>query len=84
MTEINWLKISGMFRSCLYNKENPECPFNEYRKMDQIQQMQTISTISEKTGVQLLSKCNACKSSCTAIPAKVFEIENSNNFKVVG
>ena len=84
MTEINWLKLSGLFHECLYNSENPQCPFNDYRKMDQIQQMQIISTISERKGLEMINLCNSCKHNCTLIPAKVFEIQNSNNFRIVG
>lgn len=84
MTDVNWLKLSGMFRKCLYNSESSECPFNAYRNLDHIQQMQIISTLSETDGAEMLAKCKSCRKSCSVIPAKVVEIQNSNNFKIVG
>lgn len=57
MTELKWLNFSGLMRSCLYNCTQRECPFNKFRKMDFIQQIQSLDKISESKGNQLLADC---------------------------
>jgi|GEM_PF-6242169 len=57
MTEIKWLNFSGLMRRCIYDCQHEACPFNEFRKMDQIQQFLSLEQMSEKQGEQLLSHC---------------------------
>lgn len=84
MKESNWLKLSGLMRRCLYNSENPECPFTDYRKEDYFQQSQILDKLSEQHCEQLLVDCGSCRHTCKLVQSKVVAINNSRNFKIVG
>ena len=84
MTELKWLKISGLMQQCVYNRENTNCPFNDYRKMDHIEQYQSLEKIGNSVGQQLLSDCNSCRMQCKQKVNKDLVINNRSHFRIVG
>ncbi len=84
MTELNWLKLSGLMRNCIYNSENPQCPFTNYRQQDYFQQSQTLDQLSDKHGEQMLIACGSCRQHCKLVQNKVVAINNSRNFRIYG
>ncbi len=83
MTEINWLKLSGLMHHCIYNSENPQCPFKEYRTQDFFQQYQTLNQLSDTAGHQMLKACGLCRHQCKAQKIKVVPIVNARHFRLV-
>ena len=83
MTELNWLKFSGLMHQCMYNRESPSCPFNDFRKQDNFQQLQSLTKIGNSLGMQMLSACNACKKHNKPIQNKDLIISNSKHFRIV-
>ncbi len=83
MTEFNWLKLSGLMHHCIYNSENPQCPFTDIRKLDYFQVYQTLDKISDIAGQQLLKSCNSCRHQCKTVEVKVIPIENNRNFRLM-
>lgn len=83
MTELNWLKLSGLMHRCIYNNENPQCPFIDFRNQDYFQLSQIIHKLSTSEGQKMLSDCGTCRTNCKAIEAKVIPINNTRNFKIV-
>ncbi len=71
MTEINWLKLSVLMHQCIYNSENQQCPFIEYRTLDHFQQYQTLNKLSDSDGLQILKACGLCRHQCKTIKARV-------------
>lgn len=84
MTELNWLKFSGLVHHCIYNRESVNCPFNEFRNRDNIEQYQLLDKIGNSLGMQMLSACNNCKKQNKPIENKDLVIRNSRHFRVVG
>jgi|GEM_PF-3467570 len=84
MNESNWLKLSGLMRRCLYNSENPQCPFTDYRQQDYFQQSQILDQLSDQIGEQMLVACGSCRNNCKIVQNKVVAINNSRNFRVIG
>ncbi len=84
MTELKWLKLSGLMRRCVYNKENPACPFTDFRKQDSYEQLESLGKIGDSLGNQLLGMCNSCRFQCKPIVNNDLEIANTRHFKVVG
>ncbi len=84
MTELNWLKLSGLMHHCIYNNENPQCPFSDYRKLDYFQQYQTLDKLSDSTGKQMLIDCGSCRHQCKAVKIKVEPINNARHFRIIG
>ncbi len=84
MTELNWLKLSGLMHRCIYNNENPQCPFMDFRNQDYFQLSQTINSLSASTGQKMLIDCGSCRHQCKKVVAKVIPINNSRNFRVMG
>lgn len=83
MTEFNWLKLSGLMHHCIYNNENPQCPFGDFRKLDYFQQYQTLNQLSDSTGQQLLKACSSCRHQCKAVKIKVQAIDTSRHFRFI-
>lgn len=83
MTEINWLKLSGLMHQCMYNLENTDCPFNNFREMDNIQQYQALNNIGDKVATKMLSDCNSCRMSCKPILSNDLVITNPKQFRIV-
>ncbi len=52
---------------CIYNSENPQCPFLEYRTQDYFQQYQTLNKLSDSAGQQMLKACGLCRHQCKTI-----------------
>ncbi len=84
MTELNWLKLSGLLHRCLYNSENPQCPFLDYRNLDYFQQYQTLNQLSDTSGQQMLKACGSCRNQCKEMKVRVVPIDNSRHFRIVG
>lgn len=84
MTELKWLKLSGLMQQCVYNRENPKCPFLDYRKMDRIQQYQSLNKISDSDADNLLGACSSCRIQHKEVKNKDLVIRNAEHFKVVG
>ena len=84
MNELNWLKLSGLMRRCLYNSENPQCPFADFRNQDYFQQVESLTGISDNYAQQLLVSCNSCRNKCKMAKSKVMAINNPRNFRIVG
>lgn len=83
MTELNWLNLSGLLHHCLYNSENPQCPFTDFRNQDYFQQYQTLDQLSDSTGQQLLKACNSCRHQCKTVKVKVQPIDTSRHFRFI-
>lgn len=83
MTEINWLKLSGLMHQCIYNRENNTCPFNEFREMDNIQQYQSLKKMGDSLAFQKLSDCNSCRLQCKPIINNDLVISNPRQFRLV-
>ncbi len=83
MTELNWLKFSGLMHHCMYDRENPDCPFNNFRKQDNIQQFQSLTKIGNSLGMQMLSACNICKKQNKPIQNQDLVINNAKHFRIV-
>jgi len=84
MTEINWLKLSGLMHGCMYNLENINCPFNDFRELDNIQQYQSLNKIGDSLATQLLTACSSCRKQCKPIVNNDLVISNQMQFRVVG
>jgi hypothetical protein len=84
MTELKWLKLSGLMHQCVYNRENLQCPFIDYRNMDNIQQYQALNNIGPSQGDQLLSKCASCRIQNKEIKNTDLVIKNTRHFRIVG
>ena len=84
MTESNWLKLSGLMRKCIYNNENPQCPFISYRKQDYFQQSLLLDKLSSNAGQKMLLACNSCQHQCKPIKIRVVPIDNRRHFRIVG
>ncbi len=83
MTELKWLKLSGLMHRCVYNRENPACPFGEFRKQDSYQQLQSLNKIGDSLGDQLLAACNSCRFKCKPVKNTDLVINNSKHFRIV-
>lgn len=83
MTEINWLKLSGLMHQCMYNLENTNCPFNDFRELDNIQQYQSLNKIGDSQATQLLTACSSCRMQCKPIVNTDLVISNPRQFRVV-
>lgn len=84
MNESNWLKLSGLLHRCIYNNENPQCPFIDYREQDYVQLSNVIDNLSAASGKKMLSACGSCRHKCKAVQAKVIPINNATHFRVIG
>ena len=84
MTELKWLKLSGLMHRCVYSRESINCPFNAYRKMDNIQQYQSLNKIGDAQGQVMLSSCNSCRMQCKPIVNNDLIIQNRKHFRIVG
>lgn len=84
MTELNWLKLSGLMHKCIYNNENPSCPFIDYRNQDYFEISQAIDSLSASDGQKMLSACGSCRHQCKAVKAKVIPIVNARHFRMFG
>lgn len=82
MTETKWLKLSGLMHSCVYNRENPACPFLDYRKQDDYEQLELLTKIGDSLGNQLLAQCNSCRMRCKPIENKDLVISNTRHFRI--
>lgn len=83
MTEINWLKLSGLMHQCVYNRININCPFNDFRKLDNIQQYKSLGKIDETLAIQMLASCNSCRIQSKPIVNKDLVISNPMQFRIV-
>lgn len=77
MTEINWLKLSGLMHQCNYNSENTHCPFIKFRTQDYFQQYQTLSALSDLDGQQMLRECGASRDQCKTIKARTIKLNET-------
>ena len=84
MTELNWLKLSGLMHRCIYSRKSVNCPFNEFRNKDNIEQFQLLDKIGNSLGMQMLSACSNCRKQNMPIENKDLVIRNSRHFRVVG
>ncbi len=84
MTELNWLKLSGLMHRCIYNRKSANCPFNDFREKDDFEQYQLLDKIGNSLGMQMLASCNSCKKQNMPIENNDLVIRNSRHFKVVG
>ncbi len=83
MTELNWLKISGLMHRCIYNRKSVNCPFNDFRDRDNIEQFQLLDKIGNSMGMQMLAACSACKKQNKPIKNNDLVIRNSRHFRIV-
>ncbi len=81
MTELSWLKLSGLLHRCIYNNENPSCPFLNYRNQDYFQQYKILNDLSPVSAQQMLTTCNSCQHHCKPIKIKVVPIDNRYHFR---
>ena len=71
-----WLNFAGMLHNCIYNREHTDCPYNQFRKMDQVEKLEKLLSAKNSEARQLESQCNSLRCRCQAKIA--FSLENLN------
>jgi hypothetical protein len=69
-----WLNFAGFLHNCIYNREHAGCPYNQFRKMDQVEKLEKLMTIKNSEATQMRSQCNCLRSQCKQKVA--FSLEN--------
>lgn len=67
MTEDKWLNFAGFLTTCMHDLEHPECPFNQYRCLDQYQRLEFLMKISESEATKMMTECLCNQSECSPI-----------------
>jgi hypothetical protein len=62
-----WLNFAGLLHKCIYNRENQACPYNQFRKMDQMEKLEKILTIKNSEARQMMESCHCLRSQCQAV-----------------
>lgn len=74
-----WLNFAGLLHNCIYNREHPDCPYNQFRKMDQVEKLEKLISTKNSEAKQLQSQCNSLRCQCQ--PKLAFSLENLNKLK---
>jgi len=59
-----WLNFAGLLHKCIYNREHAECPYNQLRKMDQVEKLEKLLSIKNTEARQMQAKCNCLRNQC--------------------
>lgn len=57
MTESKWLNFAGLLNSCVHDMHHANCPFKEYRSMDQYQRLEFLIAIDEAEASKMMNSC---------------------------
>lgn len=69
-----WLNFAGFLHNCIYGREHADCPYNQIRKMDQVEKLEKLMTIKNSEAKQMRTQCNCMRSQCKQKVA--FSLEN--------
>jgi hypothetical protein len=69
-----WLNFAGLLHNCIYNREHSACPYNQIRKMDQVEKLEKLLSIKNTEAKQMQAKCNCLRSQCQ--PKLAFSLKN--------
>jgi len=69
-----WLNFAGLLHNCIYNREHAACPYNQLRKMDQVEKLEKLLTIKNSEAKQMQTQCNCLRSQCQ--PKLAFSLES--------
>lgn len=67
MTENKWLNFAGFLNSCIHDREHADCPYKEYRSMDQYQRLEFQSAITNDKAGMMMKKCHQLKCECSPL-----------------
>lgn len=59
-----WLEFAGLLNICIYNREHAACPYNQFRRMDQVEKLEKLLTIKYSEAKSMQTQCNCLKSHC--------------------
>ena len=69
-----WLNFGGMLHNCIYDREHATCPYNQFRKMDQVEKLEKLLSATNSEAKRLENQCNSLRCQCQAKIA--FSLEN--------
>lgn len=67
MTEDKWLNFAGFLTNCMHDMEHPDCPFKQYRLLDQYQRLEFLIKISESEANKMMDDCLCNQNECSPI-----------------
>lgn len=69
-----WLNFAGLLHNCIYNREHANCPYNQLRKMDQVEKLEKLLSIKNSEAKQMQTHCDCLRNQCH--PKVDFSLKN--------